>query len=98
MAERIFVIIIKMGGGLSLFAILLKVLLSIDPIYYLIFFTVLLIAYNSWIGLKKIKEEDFVFIDRDQVLDVLIEHEYEMVGIEENQSVKVAEDEWMIVS
>jgi spore coat polysaccharide biosynthesis predicted glycosyltransferase SpsG len=97
MTERILVIAIKMGGGLSLFAILLKVLLSIDPIYYLIFFTVLLIAHNSWTRLKKMGGEEFVVIDRDQTLDLLIEQEYEMIGMEEENQT-VVEDEWTIVS
>ena len=97
MTERILVIVIKMGGGLSLFAILLKVLLSIDPIYYLIFFTVLLIAHNSWTRLKKMEEDEFVVIDRDQTLDLLIEQEYEMVGMEEENQTEI-EDEWTIVS
>ena len=97
MTERILVIVIKMGGGLSLFAILLKILLSIDPIYYLMFFTVLLTAHNSWTRLKKMEEENFVVIDRDQTLDLMIEQEYEMVGMEEENQTKI-EDEWTIVS
>ncbi len=97
MTERILIISIKMGGGLSLLAILVKVLLSIDPIYYLVFFTILLIAYNSWYSWKKIQGDELIVIDRDQVLDLIIEQEYEMVGVEEEGSFSVDED-WEIVS
>jgi len=86
-----------MGGGLSLLAILVKVLLSIDPIYYLVFFTILLISYNSWNSWKEIQGDELIVIDRDQVLDLIIEQEYEMVGVEEECGFSVDED-WEIVS
>ena len=95
MTERIVVILIKMGGGLSIIAITVKILLSIDPIYYLMFFTALLITYNGWTHWKKIQDDEFVVIDPEQVLDLVIEQEYEMVGIEDNHS---GDGDWEIVS
>ena len=78
-------------------AIFAKVLLSIDPIYYLVFFTILLIAYNSWCSWKKIQGDELLIINNDQVLDLIIEQEYEMVGVEEEGSFSVDED-WEIIS
>jgi len=94
LTERIALIMIKVGGGLSLLAIFLRILLSIDPIYYLIFFTCLLIVYNTWGSWKEYQENEFVVIDRDELLENIVENEYIDVG---KEYLEDEDDDWEIL-
>jgi len=99
LTERLALVTIKVGGGLSLLAIFVRILLSIDPIYYLIFFTCLLIAYNTWGSWKEYRDNEFVVIDGDQVLENILEDEYIDVGKEDvgKEYLEDEDDDWETV-
>ena len=96
MTERIILVLIKMGGGISLIAVVVRILLMIDAIYYLIFFTILLITYNSWGVWNKFQENEIVVIEADQVIDLIIEEEYVSVTGDDNNADEKVDEGWVI--
>lgn len=96
MTERIILVLIKMGGGISLIAVVVRILLMIDVIYYLIFFTILLITYNSWGVWNKFQENEIVVIEADQVIDLIIEEEYVSVTGDDNNADEKVDEGWVI--
>jgi len=96
MTERIILVLIKMGGGISLIAVVVRLLFMIDAIYYLIFFTILLITYNSWGVWDKFQENEIVVIEADQVIDLIIEEEYVSVTGDDNNADEKVDEGWVI--
>lgn len=74
--QKIFEIFIKVGTAISLFAVLVRSLMSISAIYYLTFFVTLFITYQSWIYWNSVREDQFDIVSEDEILEAIVNEEY----------------------